>query len=203
MNDNGPAPSFQEIQPGLFRWELFSPEHKVELSSHAILVEGRLFCFDPIPLADEPFAQLSARGRPTAIFLTNENHERDCIAWRERWQTPVWAAADAALTVEDVIRFQPGRREWREFDLHFLNGGAGGEVAFRFGPRSLLIFGDAVVNLPSRKLELLPSKYCRDPLELRRGLAELVREPFQHMTMAHGMPVLGEASDKLAKLLPA
>jgi hypothetical protein len=201
MNDDIPARSFQEIQPGLFRWEFYSPEHKVELSSHAVLADGKLLCFDPIPLADEPFAQLSACGRPAAIFLTNENHERDCVAWRERWQTPIWAAPDAALTVKDVMRFQPGRRECGEIDLHFLEGGAGGEVAFRFNSRSLLIFGDAVVNLPLRKLELLPAKYCRDQQGLRRSLAKLVREPFEHMAMAHGMPVLGKAHEKLVTLL--
>jgi hypothetical protein len=195
------APTVEEIQPGFFRWEIFSPEHKVELSSHAIVAGGKLFCFDPIPLAEEPFEQLSSHGRPTAIFLTNENHERDCVAWRERWQTPIWASEDAVLSVHDVRRLQPGQKEWKEFGLHSLGGGASGEVAFRFEERALVILGDAVVNLPSRKLELLPSKYCRDPQSLREDLGLLVQKPFQQMAMAHGVPILRQASVALAKLL--
>ena len=78
------AESIQRILPGVFRWEIFSAEHKVELCSHAVVVSGRLICFDPVPLADEPFDELSRQGVPSAIVLTNENHERDCAHWRER-----------------------------------------------------------------------------------------------------------------------
>jgi hypothetical protein len=195
------AQSIQEIVPGVFRWEIFSPNHKVELTSHAIVTGGKIFCFDPIPLADEPFRQLSHHGQPIAIVLTNENHERDSLAWRKRWQVPIWAAADAILSIPEVQRFSPGQLEWKGLHLHSMSGGAGGEIAFRLAGQSLVVFGDSVVNLPSRQLELLPAKYCRNPAELRHNLALLLAEPFDCMVMAHGTPILREASRRLAELL--
>jgi hypothetical protein len=195
------AESMQEIVPGLFRWEAFSPEHKVELASHAVVLGGRVFCFDPIGLAEEPFQRLSRLGRPAAIVLTNENHERDCLAWRERWRVPIWAAVDAALTIPDVRRFDVQHVEWEGFYLHPLTGGGCGELAFRLRNQSLVLFGDAVVNLPARGLELLPAKYCRDQTRLRQNLALLLAEPFERMVMAHGNPILGKASQKLVPFL--
>src|SRR3954471_1231183 len=115
MNQELVAQSIQEILPGVFRWEIFSPQHKVELTSHAIVSGGKLFCFDPIALADDPLRQLSHHGQPTAIVLTNENHERDSVAWHERWQVPIWAAADATLSIPEVQRFSPGQSEWKGF----------------------------------------------------------------------------------------
>src|SRR5437879_2496617 len=99
------AESIEEILPGVFRWEAFSPEHKVELTSHAVVFGGKVFCFDPIALAEDPFRRLSRLGQPAAIILTNENHERGCRSWREQWRVPVWAAAEAVLTVPEVERF--------------------------------------------------------------------------------------------------
>jgi hypothetical protein len=195
------AESAEEILPGLFRWEAFSPEHKVEMTSHAVILDGKVFCFDPIALADEPFERVSGSGRPAGIILTNDNHERDCLAWRERWQVPIWAAANAVLTVPGVQRFALPQAEWEGFRLHPLTGAGGGELAFRLMNQSLVLAGDAVINLPSRGLELLPEKYCRDQTTLRRNLGLLLAEPFERMVMAHGTPILGKASQKLVPFL--
>ena len=72
-----------EIVPGVYRWECFSPEHKVELTSHAVLVEGKLYIFDPIELTAEAKQRLLAGQQVEAIVLTNENHERAAAAWRK------------------------------------------------------------------------------------------------------------------------
>jgi hypothetical protein len=201
MSQPAVAKSVEEIQPGLFRWNAFSPEHKVELTSHAVLEKGRLFYFDPFPLVEKAFQELARKGAPTAIILTNENHERDTLVWRERLKIPVWAAAEASLEMNEVRRFAPDQTEWETFVLHSLAGGAGGEMAFRVRSRSLVVFGDAVVNLPSRQLELLPEKYCRDAGALRGNLKKLLREPFEQMVMAHGEPIRQGAFEKLGQLV--
>ena len=195
------AESIQPILPGVFRWKIFSAEHKVELCSHAVVVSGRIICFDPVPLANEPFYELSRQGVPNAIVLTNENHERDCAVWRERWRVPIRADAAAALTIAGVQRFERDQSHWQDWQLHRLVGGAEGELALRLSRDSLVICGDAIVNLPSRQLELLPDKYCRDPALLRGSLRELVGQPFNRLVMAHGSPVLENASSRVAALL--
>jgi hypothetical protein len=195
------AESIQQIFPGVFRWKIFSAEHKVELCSHAVVVNGQLICFDPVPLANEAFYELSRQGMPNAIVLTNENHQRDCAVWRERWRVPIWADAAASLTIAGIQRFESEQSHWQSWQLHRLVGGAGGETALRWSRESLVVCGDAIVNLPSRGLELLPDKYCRDPALLRRRLRELVGQPFNRLVMAHGSPVLENASARVSELL--
>ena len=193
------APFWKEILPGVIRWSGYSPKHKVELTSHAVLLGGKIYCFDPIALAHDAVQRLTERGRPAAIILTSDNHERDALLWSEIWQVPVWASREAVLLLPGVRRFPLGAVDWNGWRLHQLEGGAGGELAFRAG--SLVVMGDPIVNLPGHALELLPPKYCRSQGELRRSLAEVVREPFENLFVAHGDPVLGGASEKIAELL--
>ena len=193
------APFLEEILPGVFQWSGYSPKHKVELTSHAVMLGGKLFCFDPIALAHDAMQRLTERGRPTAIILTSDNHERDALLWSETWQVPIWASREALLLLPGVKRFPLGVHEWNGWRLHQLEGGAGGETAFRAG--SLVVMGDPVVNLPDHTLELLPPKYCRSQGELRRSLAKLVGEPFENLFVAHGASILGGASEKIAALL--
>jgi glyoxylase-like metal-dependent hydrolase (beta-lactamase superfamily II) len=80
-------------------------------------------------------------------------------------------------------------------------GGGPAETAFRIPALDLVIFGDAVVNLPGRALELLPDKYCADPARLRAGLRQLVASPFARAVFAHGPALVTEASVRVAALL--
>ena len=194
------APAIREIVPGVFAWEIFSPEHKVELASHAVLKDGELFCFDPVGLAEEPFAWLSRRGTPAAIVLTNENHLRQSELWQERWRVPIWTSVRSEVTLANLRRFPEGPCAWEGWRLHPLAGGGGGETALGLPGRSLMVLGDAVVNLPGRGLEFLPAHYCRDPAILRQSVRELAREPFDHLLMAHGAALLSHASRRLAEL---
>jgi glyoxylase-like metal-dependent hydrolase (beta-lactamase superfamily II) len=195
------APSIEPVLPGVLRWAAFSAEHKVELTSHAVVREGRLFVFDPIPLAASARAELERCGRPFAIVLTNENHERATAEWRERWQVPVWAAPGAALSLPGVLRLPVEQGMWESWRVHDLQGGAGGEIAVRWAEESLVVFGDAVFNLPRHGFDLLPEKYCRDVRLLRERLRCLVGEPFERALFAHGAPLLGGASARVAALV--
>ena len=196
-----PAAAIDEVLPGVFRWEQYSPEHKVDLTSHAVVREGRIFVFDPIPLAAESVAHLAKTGSMTAIVLTNENHERDAIAWRDRFHIPIWAATEAFLPSPDVKRFQRIDKDWEGWKLEWLDGGAGGELALRWEQQSLVICGDAIVNLPGRGLELLPEKYCQNQTQLKQSLRALVANPFERLLMAHGRPILEAASQRVGQLL--
>ncbi len=194
------ASNIAEVLPGVFRWEAYSPAHKVELTSHAIVRDGRLFIFDPIPLADADRKSLLEQGKPAAIILTNANHERAALEWQQSLQVPICASSSAKLELPAVERISPTQTEWQGWRLHHLAGGAGGEIAFRWPERSLVLLGDAVVNLPTRRLELLPYKYCENPAALRTSLRALGAEPFSNLLMAHGVPLTGDASTRLAGL---
>lgn len=185
-----------EILPGVIRWSAYSPLHKVELASHAVWDGARCLLFDPIPLPEgaEPLER-----RPQQIVLTNENHPRAAAWWSEHYGIDVWAAPDANLDLPQVRRWGAGDDGFEGWSRIALPGGAGGETAFHLASQSLVVFGDAVVNLAGRGLEILPDRYCQDPLQLRASLRHL--PPFQRAVFAHGEPILQEAAARIAALL--
>jgi glyoxylase-like metal-dependent hydrolase (beta-lactamase superfamily II) len=191
-----PSDAVREVLPGVFRWEAFSPDHRVELTSHEVRDGLRGILFDPIPLPDGAIASYRV---PDAMVLTNENHDRDAKAWRTRWNLEVWAAPEAGLTLPEVRRWNSAIPPFSGWELIPLPGAPGGETAFHLPARSLVVFGDAVVNLPGRSLEILPDKYCRDPARLRESLRRL--PAFEHALFAHGEPLLGGADVRIAALL--
>lgn len=195
------ADRLEEISPGIFRWAAFSPFHRVELTSHAVLADGGLLVFDPIPLAAESQSRLNAFAGPHALVLTNGNHLRASPAWSARLGARVWSRTpDLFPTDLDIGHWSliapPPFASWV---AHALPGGAPGETAFLHAGLSLAVFGDAVVNLPGRTLELLPDQYCTDPRQLRRSLHGL--PTFERALFAHGQPLHAGASDRIAALL--
>lgn len=193
------ATKILELLPGVRRWAAYSPAHRVELAAHSVWDENVLLVFDPIPLAAGVFDWFPGPHAPAAVVLTNANHERDTVYWRELFPLAVWAAPDASLTLANVRRWDRASPPFPGWEIIPLPGGADGETAWFCPAKSLVVFGDAVVNLPGRGLERLPAKYCRDPAQLRASLRRL--PAFAHAVFAHGEPLLGDASARIAALL--
>ena len=196
-----PASIVSEILPGVHRWSAFSPEHKVELTSHSVWDGRSLLVFDPIPLTAEVSDWFPTPCAPDAVVLTNENHERDAARWRELYPLAIWAAPEAGLSLPGVRRWDPTRPPFPGWEIVPLPGGADGETAWFHAEKSLVVFGDAVVNLPGRGLEILPAKYCCDQALLRASLRRLVRQSFAHAMFAHGDTLLGDASSRIEAML--
>ena len=198
-----PASELTVVVPGVCRWKAFSPEHHVELCSHAVAASGRLFVFDPIPLEEPAFSDLAEAAAPAVVILTNDNHLRDAAAWSARLRATVWAAPGAALDLPNLHRLPVDDTVWEGWELYPLPGGPGGEIALYRPESALAIVGDALVNLPGATLEVLPAKYCQDPSQLRRSLRALAPLPFETLLMAHGDPLQPHAAARVAALLAA
>jgi glyoxylase-like metal-dependent hydrolase (beta-lactamase superfamily II) len=190
------AASFAEIAPGIFRWAAFSPFHKVELTSHAVLAESGLLIFDPLPLAEPEAVRRRTGEVQTSLVLTNGNHERAAAAWASLCGAVPVSRVPGLFPAELGVAEWTDQHGWRAVPLA---GGAPGETLFLHDGLSLAVFGDAVVNLPERQLELLPDKYCTDPAALRASLKDL--PPFERSVFAHGQPLLSGAAAKIAALL--
>ncbi len=195
------ATSVETVFPGVLRWSVYSPAHKVELTSHAVGIGDTGIVFDPIPLAAPIWDWFPPRGAPTAFVLTNENHERDLVRWQSLFPVPAWASPDANLHLPYLQRWESGPRPvcpitgWEIVPL------PGGEAAWFCPELSLAVFGDAVVNLTGRGLEILPDRYCTDPARLRQSLRGLVQRRFDRALFAHGNPLERSASAQIAALL--
>jgi hypothetical protein len=195
------ATRYEKVLPGVFRWEAYSPHHKVHLTSHAVVVDRNLFVFDPIPLTAHARQQLLREGEPAAIVLTNDNHERDAARWRDEWRVPIWAAFDARLTLPLVYRFASNTMQWFDWRVYRVAGGSCGETGFFLPKQSLMVLGDALTNLPDYDLMVLTEKYCADRPTLLHSLRQLVLVSFRNLLTAHGRPVLGRASQQVEALL--
>ena len=191
-----------------YRWEAYDPASKVDLGASALAVDGRLYFVDPFPLAKAALAELVAGAAPAGIVVTNGNHARAAEEFRRRFKVPLAlteeARAETGLEPDEIIPAAGGAVFGGVFEAVPLPGGAAGEVAlYRADEGGLLIVGDAVINLPSFPLALLPNKYCADPKELRRRVTSLLDRPFSRMLFAHGEPLLADAHARLAAMLGA
>ena len=161
-----------------------------------MLTDAGLIIFDPIPLLESgTFPDRKFAGR-ASLVLTNGNHERAAAEWQRGWGIPPESQTPHLFPPELAVAEWTDRDGWRAVPLP---GGAPGETVFLHEGLSLGVFGDAVVNLPDRGLELLPDKYCNDPVALRTSLAGL--PTFERAVFAHGQPLLSGASAKIAALL--
>ena len=182
--------------------------HRRSRSPSAAAVGGRLFFVDPIPLAADALAQLTADLSPAGIILTNANHARAAENLRRALAVPVCLHPDAAVEIglrsAALLPAAGGPVFGGAFEAIALPGAAPGEIAlYRPDDGGLMIVGDAVINLPSPGFCVLPDKYCADPRRLRRSLAGLAERPFERMLFAHGEPMLAGARQRLAAMLAA
>ncbi len=195
------AEEFQQVTDGLYFWQAYDPAVKVELSCCARCTARGLVFIDPVPLAREALAELSAVAAPAAIILTNGNHARAAAEYRKRFSIPILAHAGAAaelgLAVDQEIA--DGETVLDEFTVIALPGAAPGEIALHAG--GVLHVGDGLINLPPYGFALLPEKHCSDAKEMRAALGKLLRFPFEVLTFAHGLPLVSQARQRLASLL--
>ncbi|MEO7933873.1 MAG: MBL fold metallo-hydrolase [Chthoniobacterales bacterium] len=194
------AEEIQEVQPGVHLWQAYSAQAKVEITSHAVGCGGMLYLVDPIRLTHSGLSQLEELpAKVSAILLTNGNHERDSAFYRDRYGVPVFAHPEAAAEIS--IGTEPFPDGLNGLEVLTLPGAGAGEVGFYFPQKKLLILGDIVINLDSFSFAPLPDKYATDAKQMRRSLQLLTTLDVSTICFAHGLPVRGETSKRLAALV--
>ncbi len=204
----GEAQELQIINDRFFHWNVYDTECKCDLSSTALVLKEGLVIFDPAPLAASALETLLAKAPLRSFVITNGNHARATLAFKEKFKKGV-----------PIVTTAVTRRELKEFkaDVILLDsellyglapmviaGGSAGETAFYHKEMGLIVVGDAVLNLSSEKgLEILPDKYTDDPSKMKESLKKLLDLDFHTMAFAHGTPIVGRAKDALRAALEA
>ncbi len=188
--------------PGVQRWQAHNPAIRVEWSCHALqAADGSWVMVDPIGSPADLGWKDEEGPRVAAVVATNGNHERAAVEWVHQGRVRLWAASGSGLD-SPTWRPLPHGPGWQDdWIVEDLTGGGPGEVALRIPRLDLMVFGDAVVNLAGRGLELLPDRYCTDPAHLRKAILRLVQTPFARAVFAHGDPIEEGASQSIAALL--
>jgi len=195
------ASEAETVTPWMLYWSAYAPAVKCDLSCAAYRSAEGWVLIDPIALSPEGWAEAFGEEKPVAVFLTNGNHDRAAEAYRKQWKIPVYAAPEAAEELELRPDFLFGETE----ELHGLKvipipGATRGETAF-LSPEGGLFLGDAVINLESHGLALLPKKYCWNEAESLSSLKKLLDYEFSIVSFAHGIPLRTQAKERLRALL--
>jgi hypothetical protein len=194
-----PALETQIIRPGLAFWQAYDPAVKTDLCCCAFdAPAGLVFC-DPVPLDAVALDGLLAGRLPHAVLLTSANHERNAGAIARRFGIDIWAHSAARGQAPATRWFEDGESLFGGVEAVFLDGFAPGESAFWLD--GLLLIGDALVHIAPYGFSILPDKYCMDPGLARESLRKLLRFPVEILTFAHGLPIVSQASRRLAGLV--
>jgi glyoxylase-like metal-dependent hydrolase (beta-lactamase superfamily II) len=195
-----PVPEFSTIRPGLFHWQGYEPEVKCDCSSTAIVTPVGLIFIDPIPLQKEALQELvdKSLSAPAAVLLTSGNHQRESLVLAKKFGIPVLAPVDAGEEINADQRFASGEVV-ADMESIALPGFGPGETAFYFD--GVLILGDALINLESEGLRLLPEKYQENKKQALRSLSALLTLQPKIILFAHGSPIVQDATDHLASCI--
>jgi glyoxylase-like metal-dependent hydrolase (beta-lactamase superfamily II) len=200
-----PATNLREIAPGLWAWSSLHEEWKVDFSCCAWNGPGGLVLVDPVKLDDANLAKLERIGKPAAILLTNQNHERDADWFRQRYGINIHVHRDAAPGIEITPDefFCDGANAPGGLKVIHLPGASPSESAFHTELNGgILILGDVAVNL-DEGLKFLSEEHCEDSKLNRQSARKLLAYEFETMTFAHGDPIHPKARQQFAKLFQA
>lgn len=180
---------FEQIAESIFRWNYYSKHHKVDLTSHCVISKGVPFLFDPVSAYSYP-----TQSKDGCIVITNANHERASGLASVIFNMPIYAPEEVLFSsryfpAHDIETSEVISAHW---EVCPVTGGANGECIFFEYDQKIAIFGDCLINLPDRGLEVLPEKYCSDQDLLVNQLKEWWKNhagSVRWMLFAHGSPI--------------
>jgi glyoxylase-like metal-dependent hydrolase (beta-lactamase superfamily II) len=196
------ATNLREIVPGLWAWSALQEEWKVDFCCCAWKGQDGLVLVDPVKLDDANLAKLEQVGKPVAILLTNQNHERDADWFRARYGIKVHVHRDAVAGIEITPDdfFSDGTVLPGGLKAVHVPGTCPSETAFHTSAQGgVLLQGDALVNL-DKGVAFLADDYCKDPKQNRESVRKLLGLSFEAMTFAHGNPIAKGAKARVQGL---
>jgi hypothetical protein len=200
-----------EIAPGLFHWTAFHEGIRSQVSSYYLRDPGVVI--DPLLPDDDALKWLTDNGPPYAVLLTNRHHYRHSGRLVELFGVSVHASApgmDNFTAEQRVEPFEFGDELPGGIVAHEVGAICPDETAFEIPVVRALACADGVVRwgAPDAPLAFVPDFLLGDdPDDVRTGLRESYRRllelDFDHLLLAHGLPVVGEGKQQLREFVEA
>ena len=195
------AEPIHEVLPGVLHWTARHPSAGLDSGSHYLVEEGILI--DPIapPEGLEWFD-----GREIAeILLTNRHHTRSAFDLQDRIGVTIRAPRTGMyeLPADRVQPFDFGDELSAGIRPHAISESWPDETALEIPRHRAVAIADGVHNYDG--LGFFPDNLLGDDPEaerqrLREGFARLTAEvDFDHLLLAHGTPILGNARERLSR----
>ncbi len=196
----------KEIAAGLFHWTAVHPEIKVPVSSYYLPSEGILI--DPLLPSRNGLAWLRKHGPPKHILLTNRLHSRHSAKLVEAFACAVWcnrAGLSHLATALHARPFDPGDELPGHVRAIGIDAICPDESALLLAPVRAACVADGVVRRGDGPLSFVPDEIMVDDprdaervkRELKAAYLRLAEEPFDHLLLAHGNPLLDTGREAL------
>lgn len=194
----------REIVSGVWRWTWFSEEKGMNFNGYLARLGKELVLIDPA-YAEEPlWAEMERYGKPSAILLTNKDHERASEELKRRFKAKVYVHEQEAplLSSKPEATFKDGATLFGELKaIRFTKFKSPAECAFHWPKRKVLFVGDAVTGHPAGKVGLV--KKHLDKPEVLEDLKQLLDLEFDALLVGDGEPFLARGKAALEAFLGA
>lgn len=199
----------KEILPGVFHWKTFHEGIQAYVHSCYIEATTPAVLIDPRIPADG-VAWFDGHKTPDHIYLTNRHHYRHSGQLADTFGCKIWchkAGLHEYTKGEKVTGFEhgvelPGKVTALEV------GVLCPEETALYLPLSggIMALGDAIVRDEKSRLSFVADYLMGDdPEAVKEGLCNIfkghLRRKFEHLLLAHGKPVIGNAKEELKKFL--
>ena len=195
----------REIAPGLFHWTAFHEGIRSEVSSYYLRDEGVLI--DPLLPDQDALKWLTDNGPPYAVVLTNRHHYRDSGRLIDLFGVSVHASTPGMHEFTEGQQVQPfefGDELPGGVIAHEVGAICPDETALEIPSARAVACADGVVRwgAPDAPLAFVPDFLLGDDPEgvkagLRAAYRGLLDLDFDHLLLAHGLPVVGEGKERL------
>lgn len=199
----------KEILPGVFHWTTFHEGIQEYVHSYYIEATNPAILIDPRIPADG-LHWFDGHKTPKHIYLTNRHHYRHSGQFAETFGCTVWchkAGLHEYTHGEKVEGFEHGEElpgKVKALEVGVLCP----EETALYIPLSggIMALGDAIVRDERSQLAFVADYLMGDDPEavkqgLRQVFQEHLRRKFDHLLLAHGKPVIGNARGVLREFL--
>ena len=200
----------KQLSSNVYQWAEFSNEKKINFNGYYVSCLGEAVIVDPPFLSDDGISELKniIKEKPNsslkAIMLTNVNHDRMCLKFKEIFNVPVYIhEGDArALDFQADHTFCSDDVEIFGFEvIHLSNQKSPGECAFYLKDEKKMFIGDALIGRVPGELNLLPPEMFSDINLAAKSLKVLSDYDFDDLLLGDGESIIGNGKKALEKIL--
>jgi glyoxylase-like metal-dependent hydrolase (beta-lactamase superfamily II) len=200
----------KQLSSNVYQWSEFSNEKKINFNGYYVSCLSESVIIDPPFLSDDGINELKniIKNKPNnslkAIMLTNVNHDRMCLKFKEIFNVPVYIhEGDArALNFQADHTFCSDDVEFFGFEvIHLSNQKSPGECAFYLKDEKKMFIGDALIGRVPGELNLLPPEMFSDINLAIKSLNVLSGYDFDDLLLGDGESIIGNGKKALENFL--
>jgi len=200
----------KQLSSNVYQWSEFSNEKKINFNGYYVSCLGEAVIVDPPFLSDDGISELKniIKEKPNsslkAIILTNVNHDRMCLKFKEIFNVPVYIHEEdaSALDFEVDHTFCGDDVEFFGFEvIHLSNQKSPGECAFYLKDEKKMFIGDALIGRVPGELNLLPPEMFSDINLAVKSLKVLSGYDFDDLLLGDGESIIGNGKNVLEKFI--